>query len=220
MDWRSLRVQYGEKNNSTSITQSSVPTEQDEFSNLLAMAAGDPSLRARVENKQAETVAKQPLKKVESTDTAQKAPMAKEVAIVIEEIAKNEPISINKDTAVQTKPILNAKDTVTLLQDSPPITNPRCSVLATQNELDLLVRSIDSVTSDVKRVLLISKSLQKFCLSVAQVGILAEKFTTDDGRYDFLLEAWFFVSNRSQFDRLFYVFRNPDFAVRLKEMLQ
>jgi hypothetical protein len=184
------------------------------------MAAGDPSLRARVENKQAETVAKQPLKKVESTDTAQKAPMAKEVAIVIEEIAKSEPISINKDTAVQTKPILNAKDTVTLLQDSPPITNPRCSVIATQNELDLLVRSIDSVTSDVKRVLLISKSLQKFCLSVAQVGILAEKFTTDDGRYDFLLEAWFFVSNRSQFDRLFYVFRNPDFAVRLKEMLQ
>ncbi|MFN4890379.1 MAG: hypothetical protein ACK5GS_00080, partial [Bacteroidota bacterium] len=65
-------------------TQSSVPTEQDEFSNLLAMAAGDPSLRARVENKQAETVAKQPLKKVESTDTAQKAPMAKDVAIVIE----------------------------------------------------------------------------------------------------------------------------------------
>jgi len=49
LDWRSLRVQYGEKNNSTSITQSSVPTEQDEFSNLLAMAAGDPSLRARVE---------------------------------------------------------------------------------------------------------------------------------------------------------------------------
>lgn len=220
LDWRSLRVQYGEKNNSTSLTKPSVPAEQDEFSNLLAMAAGDPSLRARVENKQAEAVAKQPLKNGESADTVQKAPMAKEVAVVKEEIAKSDSISINKDTAVQIKPILNTKDTITLLQDSPLITNPRCSAIATQDEMDLLVRSIDSVTNDVKRVLLISKSLQKFCLSVAQVAVLAEKFTTDEGRYDFLLEAWFYVSNRSQFDRLFHVFRNPDFAVRLKEMLQ
>lgn len=191
LDWRSLLVQYGKKNHATASALPSTAAAQDEFSNLLAMAAGDPSLRARVENKQADSIAIQPLKKVELPDTI---------------------------VPVQT--ILAIKDTATSWQDSPLITNPRCSVIASSQQLDRLVQSLDSTTADLKRVLLISKSLQNFCLSVSQVDVLAKKFTTDEGRYDFLLEAWLYVSDRSQFDRLFTVFKNPAFVVRLKEMLQ
>lgn len=195
MDWRSLVVQFSQKKVEQQYTQTSMLTEQDEFSNLLALAAGDPSLRAREEKKSADIVKVTEEKKV--IDTIAKT-IVPQVSVIKERL----------DT-----PLVQ-------ITASSTITNPRCSSIATQEEVDQLLVSIAAATSDIKRVLLISKELQKFCLSVPQIAALAGKFTTDEGRYDFLLEAWLYVSDRSQFDSLFNVFRNPEFAVRLKEMLQ
>lgn len=206
LDWRSLVVQYGKKISSTSTVESTVATSPDEFSNLLAIASGDPTLRARVESSQEATAVKMPSEAKEPVvkDTILQTPAAAPVKDTVEILA----VPVQKmDTTVIT-------DSVQL------ITNPRCTVIATQDQLRLLIRSLDSVNADIKRVLLISKSLQNFCLSVSQIAALTETFTTDEGRYDFLLEAWFYVSDRSQFDRLFTVFKKPDFVVRLKEMLQ
>jgi hypothetical protein len=206
LDWRSLVVQYGKKINSTSRVESTVATTPDEFSNLLAIASGDPSLRARVESSQAVTIVKMPSEAKESIE---------KVTIPSAQLA-NQKIDTIASVPASTPKI----DTIVNAESVQPITNPRCTVIATQDQLRLLIRSLDSVNADFKRVLLISKSLQNFCLSVSQIAALTETFTTDEGRYDFLLEAWFYVSDRSQFDRLFTVFKNPAFVVRLKEMLQ
>ncbi|MBM3412031.1 MAG: DUF4476 domain-containing protein [Bacteroidetes bacterium] len=172
LDWRSLLIQYGKKRNPLAETRAKSTTMPDEFSALLAMAAGDASLHAREEAKQPAIVPAQP------------------------------------------------KDTTTVIPESQVITNPRCSVIATPQQLNQLLATMNTLTGDLKRVLLISKSLQKYCLTVSQAAVLIEKFDTDQGRYDFLLEAWLYVSDRSRFADLYVVFKNPEFVIRLKEMLQ
>lgn len=192
LDWKSLLVQYGKRNILSENTLPINPTVSEDFADLLAKAAGDPSLRARDENKQ--------------------------TTIVPTQAAPVPPIENVIEPAKQ--PQKEKKDTVISWSDSPVITNPRCTMVATQQQMNELLIKLDSLTVDMKRVLLISKALQNFCLSVSQVAAVAEKFTTDEGRYDFFLEAWLYVTDRSQFDRLYQFFKNPAFAVRLKEMLQ
>jgi len=219
LDWRSLLVQYGKRSNPIANTQGKSTAASDEFSDLLAMASGDATLRAREAPQQSGVVSTQPAAIKVLPDSSQQA------GILIEQPVKdsafqNSAALIEKTAATAMQAAHPEKDTTAVLYTSPVITNPRCSVIATPQQLNQLLATMNSLTVDIKRVLLISKSLQKFCLTVSQVAVLIEKFDTDEGRYDFLLEAWLYVSDRSRFTDLFSGFKNPEFVIRLKEMLQ
>lgn len=216
MDWRSLLVQYSKKPNETVITSISTVEDTSDFATLLSLAAGDPSLRARSEEKK---------------DTLQK----KMIDTPVNAITKVEKVKVDsfqqsvlvETTKVESKNVeLVKKDSVQVVKlessipDSETITNPRCKNVASNFLVDSLVLTLNTLTSDTKRLLTMSKYFQDQCFSVIQIKQVCSLFKTDEARYDFLLEAWLYVTDRTHFEKLGTVFINQEFVQRFKAMIQ
>ncbi len=201
MDWRSLAVQYSKLPIETKTIPATAVEDSTDFATLLSLASGDPSLRARTEVK---------------IDSLQKP-----VIIV------STPSNAIKDT-IASEPLLPIKkmDTLTVVSngetilDTEVITNARCKDMANQLVLDSLSQAMQLASTDTKRLLTASKFFQTSCFSVSQLKQLCSFFKTDEGRYDFLLEAWLYVTDRTQFDKLAVVFSNQDLVQRFKAMIQ
>ena len=65
-----------------------------------------------------------------------------------------------------------------------------------------------------------SKYFQENCFSVLQIKQLCAVFKTEEARYDFLLEAWLYVTDRTHFEKLEVVFTSQELAQRFKAMIQ
>jgi len=201
MDWRSLAVQYSKSPVETKAVPATAIEDSTDFATLLSLASGDPSLRARTEVK-IDSVQK-PVVIVPAQSSSLKDTIASEPLLPIK---KAEPLTVvsNDETIVSTE----------------VITNPRCKEMANQLVLDSLSQAMQLASTDTKRLLTASKFFQSNCFSVSQLKQLSGIFKTDEGRYDFLLEAWLYVTDRTQFDKLAVVFSNQDLVQRFKAMIQ
>lgn len=201
MDWRSLAVQYSKSPIETKAVPAAAIEDSTDFATLLSLASGDPSLRARTEVK-IDSVQK-PVVIVPTQSSFLKDTIASEPLLPIK---KAEPLTVvSKDETIVSTEV---------------ITNPRCKEMAGQLVLDSLSQAMQLASTDTKRLLTVSKFFQSNCFSVSQLKQLSGIFKTDEGRYDFLLEAWLYVTDRTQFDKLAVVFSNQDLVQRFKAMIQ
>ncbi len=201
MDWRSLAVQYSKTPVETKAVPAAAIEDSTDFATLLSLASGDPSLRARTEVK-IDSV-KKPVVIVPAQSSSLKDTIASEPLLPIKK-ADTLTVVSNDETILSTE----------------VITNPRCKEMANQLVLDSLSQAMQIASTDTKRLLTASKFFQSNCFSVSQLKQLCGIFKTDEGRYDFLLEAWLYVTDRAQFDKLAVVFSNQDLVQRFKAMIQ
>jgi hypothetical protein len=201
MDWRSLAVQYNRSQIETKAVPAAAIEDSTDFATLLSLASGDPSLRARTEVK-IDSVQK-PVVIVQAPSSSVKDTLASEPVLPIKK--------------ADTLTVFSKEDTILVTE---VITNARCKEMASQLVLDSLSQAMQLASTETKRLLTASKFFQSSCFSVSQLKQLCSFFKTDEGRYDFLLEAWLFVTDRTQFDKLAVVFSNQDLVQRFKAMIQ
>ena len=216
MDWRSLAIQYSNKETATTFTTASPKLAVDtaDFATLLSLAAGDPTLRARTEQK------KDTLKL--ATPLVEKAPASAPV-IRTDTVTTSLPVAIpvsaaKQDSMADQKNIASAATVVETVVET--ITNARCKEAASATLFQETQQSLEKADNDMKRLVAASKYFQASCYSFNQIKQLTQLFKTDEGKYDFLLDAWLYVTNRTHYNELVSVFANPAIAIRFKEMIQ
>jgi hypothetical protein len=201
MDWRSLAVQYSKLPVETKTVPVTAIEDSTDFATLLSLASGDPSLRAKTEVK---------------IDSVQKPiVIAAASSSSVNDIIVSNPVLPNKKADT-----LTGLPTDETFLSTEVITNARCKEMANQLVLDSLSQAMQLASTDTKRLLTASQFFQSSCFSVSQLKQLCNYFKTDEGRYDFLLEAWLYVTDRTQFDKLVVVFSNQDLVQRFKAMIQ
>jgi len=201
MDWRSLAVQYSKSPGEIKTISPAAVEDSTDFATLLSLASGDASLRSKTEVK-IDSV-QQPIAVVTTTSSS------------VKDTLVSKPLSPNKK--VETQKLESEEKTILSTE---VITNARCKEMASQLVLDSLSQVMQLASTDTKRLLTASKFFQSNCFSVSQLKQLCGIFKTDEGRYDFLLEAWLYVTDRAQFDKLSIVLSNQDLVQRFKAMIQ
>ena len=106
------------------------------------------------------------------------------------------------------------------IPNSTTITNPRCKNIPAQEFVDSIARTLVALPSDTKRLLSMSKHFQENCFTVLQIKQFCSVFKTEESKYDFLLEAWLYVTDRTHFEKLESVFTSQELAQRFKVMIQ
>jgi hypothetical protein len=209
MDWRSLAIQYSNKSSLATLnsTTNTLLVDSTDFSTLLSLAAGDPTLRARNEQKK-DTVKTAPVE-------VEKAPVS-EAPLVTPVVPPSKVVA--QDSSLAPKTVVVPAESTVLAIDT--VTNARCKEAANTIVFQETQQALESASNDMKRLVSASKYFQSNCYSFSQVKQLCLLFKTDEGKYDFLLEAWLYVTNRSHYEQLVSVFTNQEIAVRFKEMIQ
>lgn len=95
-----------------------------------------------------------------------------------------------------------------------------CKELATDEQSSFLKTQLLAQLSDDKKLESVRPLLELRCYTVTQIREFSKLFSTDDGKYNFLLEAWSHVSDRSVYITLATVFATKETADRFKEMVQ
>ena len=205
MDWRSLKVQYSKKPIEISVAQNRAVEDSSDFATLLSLAAGDPSLRARSE------VVKDTVQKKSITPPIITSPIITPTTDVVKIDSVKQPKLSEPEKVIQIDQTIPISTT---------ITNPRCKNIPVQELVDSIARTLVALPSDTKRLLSMSKHFQENCFTVLQIKQFCSVFKTEESKYDFLLEAWLYVTDRTHFEKLEIVFTNEELAQRFKAMIQ
>lgn len=97
---------------------------------------------------------------------------------------------------------------------------PHCRELATQEQTDEFKKQLSLLAAEQKMIEFSKQQLALRCYSTEQVRTLSTLFNTDQGKYDFLLEAWSSISDKENIISLSNVFVSKEMADRFKELLQ
>lgn len=97
---------------------------------------------------------------------------------------------------------------------------PHCKELATVEHAAEFKKQLSLSAAEQKMITLAKQQLSIRCYSTEQIRGLSSLFTTDQGKYDFLLEAWSSISDKENMISLSTVFAEKEMADRFKELLQ
>lgn len=95
-----------------------------------------------------------------------------------------------------------------------------CKEIATDEQVIDLRKQLINAGTELKMIAVAKQFLSMRCYSTAQIRGLSSHFLTDQGKYDFLLEAWSSLSDKENILTLTSVFSNKEMADRFKELLQ
>lgn len=211
LDWRKLSVTYAQR---VDLAKAHPITNADpsDFATMLAKASGDSTLL----NKAAEATQKKEIKPatIESSTpaTESKSPVATKPAILIKEDTTlvNKPVTATRPAQEQKPPV--EKSTV-------PIPS-YCKSILTDAEFKECLGKVEAAKSETAKVNVVREFIADRCYALDQVKAIALLLTTDEVRYDFLLEAWTHTAERPRYLSLVSVFSNAAAADRFKEMFQ
>jgi hypothetical protein len=202
LDWRKLSVTYVDRTNVAKPDMAATGT--DDFSKLLAKASGDSTLLI-------ETPLPAPTnQRVKPTvDSATPPIMNSPVATPP---VTNAPIATPPITNTPVAPLPVANTTVTI--------PTYCKSILTDNEFKEGLNKVQAAKSETSKLGVLKEFIASRCYTISQVREFALLLTTDEVKYDFLLEAWAQTADRSQYISLSTVFSNAVTADRFKEMFQ
>ena len=95
-----------------------------------------------------------------------------------------------------------------------------CKEVATEEQAAEFKKQLLRLATEQKMMVAVKQLLSERCYSTIQIRELSTVFLTDQGKYDFLLEAWPSLSDKENMLSLSTVFTNKEMADRFKELLQ
>lgn len=97
---------------------------------------------------------------------------------------------------------------------------PHCKELATEEQAAEFKKQLSLAGAEQEMITIAKQQLPNRCYSTEQIRTMSSLFTTDQSKYDFLLEAWSFISDKENILSLSNVFVSKEMADRFKELLQ
>jgi len=216
LDWRTLAVSYAQR--PAVIKGNAIAVDgQTDFATMLAKASGDSTLLL-------------------DSSTPDRITTSKPAAAVSQSVAPvaalNENVARKPDTTITNKPLAEVKttkevksvamETSSVMESkSAVISIPSyCKSILTEAEFSECLSKVQVARSETSKVNVLREFISGRCYTIDQVKALALLLTTDDVRYDFLLEAWTHTAERSRYLVLASVFSSPATVDRFKEMFQ
>jgi hypothetical protein len=95
-----------------------------------------------------------------------------------------------------------------------------CTSILSEAEFSECLSKVQVARSETSKVNVLREYIGSRCYTIDQVKALALLLTTDEVRYDFLLEAWTHTAERARYLVLASVFSSPATVDRFKEMFQ
>lgn len=234
LDWRTLSVTYAERPGLTKTNV--VPTEgQADFATMLAKASGDSTLLLESSTSARNTTTKSAAAANKSTPANAKSDTAiasKPIAIakpsneakpdtvsITSPVAEVKPVQQSKPVVADAKPAEAEKPSQTKQPATIPIPG-YCNSILTDAEFTECLGKVQVARSETSKVNVLRDFMGGRCYTIEQVKALAQLLSTDEVRYDFLLEAWSHTAERSRYLVLASIFEDPATANRFKEMFQ
>lgn len=207
LDWRKLSVTYVDRPNVAKPDM--VSTGPDDFSKLLAKASGDSTLLI-------ETPLPGPTnQRIKPTVDSATSPITNSpVATAPVSTATVSP------SPIATLPITNTPAATAPVANTPVTIPTYCKSILTENEFKEGLNKVQAAKSETSKLGVLKEFIASRCYTISQVKEFALLLTTDEVKYDFLLEAWAQTADRSQYLSLSTVFSNAVTADRFKEMFQ
>lgn len=203
LDWRQLLVTYAERPTNARAEPIGA-TNKEDFALLLAKASGDSSLLAET-----------PKPIVEEKPAPDSKPLLEPKPV---ETPETKPVAEEKP-APESKPLPDRKPA----PDSKPAVIPvpsYCTSILTEAEFKGCLTKTEEAKSETSKVAVVRAFINGRCFTIEQVKTLAMLLTTDEIKYDFLLEFWTQTAERERYLSLVSVFGSSGTADRFKEMFQ
>lgn len=224
MDWQKLTTQYSQQPALKTIPTTEIKSSDDDFASLLAKASGDPSLIASKPTEKKDTaVASVETKPIEKPTQLLTTTLPQKVSSSV--VTRRAESSTTEGFGlVYIDTYANGQsDTIRLIipNKSEKVAIPsHCKELATEEQVAEFKKLLSIAGTEQKMMTTAKLQLAERCYTTMQVRGLATVFITDQGKYDFLLEAWPSLSDKENMLSLSTVFTNKEMADRFKELLQ
>jgi hypothetical protein len=114
-------------------------------------------------------------------------------------------------------------DTIRLIipnKTEPVLLPSHCKELATEEHANEFRKQLTLTGSEQKMIAVAKQQLASRCYTTGQIRALSSLFTSDQGKYDFILEAWTSLADKENMLLLATVFSNKEMGDRFKELLQ
>lgn len=220
MDWQKLTTQFSRQPiDKNEIKLESKPVD-DDFASLLAKASGDPSLISPVKAAPKDTSIKvSDSKDSVMVDRVVVTPTTTSVVTRRAESSTTEGFGL-----VYVDTYSNGQsDTIRLIipNKTEKVEIPaHCKEVATDEQVTEFRKQLIIAATELKMIAVAKQVFSMRCYTTAQVRELSSNFLTDQGKYDFLLEAWLSLSDKRNMLSLVSVFSSKEMADRFKELLQ
>lgn len=224
MDWQKLTTQYSQQPALKTIPGLVSNSEDDDFASLLAKASGDPSLiPSQPPVKKDSAITSYPIKTSEKQEQTPAAAAQQSVSSSVV-IRRAESSTTEGFGLVFVDTYANGQsDTIRLIipkKTEKVVIPSHCKEVATEEQVADFKKQLLLVVTEQKMMTTAKQQLAERCYTTMQIRGLATVFITDQGKYDFLLEAWPSLSDKENMLSLSTVFTNKEMADRFKELLQ
>lgn len=135
-------------------------------------------------------------------------------------ITNSKPAAAEVKTIDEVKPVVKEEKPVQPKQVAPTPVPAYCKSILTEAEFNECLSKVQIARSETSKVNVLRDFSKGRCYTIEQVRAFARLLTTDEVRYDFLLEAWTLTVERTRYLELASVFENAATADRFKEMFQ
>ena len=221
LDWRTLTVSYAQRP-IVSKSNDIVISDQSDFATMLAKASGDSTLldTASISKPVAITKAAND-SKVTTTDKSKPVAESSPAAVETKPVVEAKPVIEQvKTVVVETKPVVTEEKPAPSKQPAIIPVPSYCTSILSEAEFSECLSKVQVARSETSKVNVLREYIGSRCYTIDQVKALALLLTTDEVRYDFLLEAWTHTAERARYLVLASVFSSPATVDRFKEMFQ
>jgi hypothetical protein len=221
LDWRTLTVSYAQRP-IVSKSNDIVISDQSDFATMLAKASGDSTLldTASISKPVAITKAAND-SKVTTTDKSKPVAESSPAAVETKPVVEAKPVIEQvKTVVVETKPVVTEEKPAPSKQPATIPVPSYCTSILSDAEFSECLSKVQVARSETSKVNVLREYIGSRCYTIDQVKALALLLTTDEVRYDFLLEAWTHTAERARYLVLASVFSSPATVDRFKEMFQ
>lgn len=135
-------------------------------------------------------------------------------------ITNSKPAAAELKAVDELKPIVIEEKPVQPKQAAPIPVPSYCKSILTDAAFNECLGTVQIARSETSKLNVIRDFMDGRCYTIQQVKTFARLLTTDEVRYDFLLEAWTLTVERSRYLELASVFETAATADRFKEMFQ
>lgn len=227
LDWRTLTVSYAQRP-FVSKSNDIVISDQSDFATMLAKASGDSTLldTASISKPVAITKAAND-SKVTTTDKSKPVAESNPVVVETKPVVEAKPVLESKPVIEQVNPVVVETKPVVTEEKPAPFKQPAiipvpsyCTSILSEAEFSECLSKVQVARSETSKVNVLREFIGSRCYTIDQVKALTLLLTTDEVRYDFLLEAWTHTAERARYLVLASVFSSPATVDRFKEMFQ
>ncbi|MFM7646201.1 MAG: hypothetical protein ACKO41_05740 [Sphingomonadales bacterium] len=193
LDWRMLSITYAARPDPVRPLRSDTPGQTD-FATMLAKASGDSSLLTQ------------------TPAAKQKNEIKPAIITKVDTVMVSKPVEAPR-AAEEQRPSVEKKAAAIAIPSY-------CKSILTEPEFKECLDKVQPARSEISKVNVLREFLSGRCYTIEQVRTLALLLTTDEVKYDFLLEAWTHTVERPRYLTLVSVFSSAATGDRFKEMFQ